>query len=78
MGKPICSKTQLDSCYQALEKRLRREDNELCRVAILAWMGFTAEKFGSLLHKHFKELLPHMLVLANVRTEEDSCRLLRS
>jgi hypothetical protein len=65
MGKPICSKTkqQLDSCYQALEKRLRREDNELCRVAILAWMGFTAEKFGGLLHKHFRELLPHMLGL---------------
>jgi hypothetical protein len=65
MGKPICSKNkqQLDRCYQALERRLRREDNELCRVAILAWMGFAAEKFGGLLHKHFKELLPYMLGL---------------
>jgi hypothetical protein len=63
--EPICSKTkqQLDRCYHALERRLRREDNELCRVAILAWMGFVARKFGGLLYKHYKELLPYMLGL---------------
>ncbi len=65
MGKPICSKTkqQLDLCYQALERRLRREDGELCRIAIIAWMDFVARKFGGLLYKQFKELLPHMLGL---------------
>jgi hypothetical protein len=50
-------------CYSALEKRLRREDNELCRVAILAWMDFVAEKFGGLLHKQFRRLLPYALGL---------------
>ncbi len=63
--EPICSKTklQLDSCYNALEKRLRHEKNELCRIAILAWMNFTAKRFGGMLYKQFRELLPYALGL---------------
>jgi hypothetical protein len=61
----ICSKKrqELEKCYNALEKRLIHESNELCRVAILAWMDFTAKKFGGLLYKQFRELLPYMLRL---------------
>jgi hypothetical protein len=56
-------KKELEKCYDALEERLIREDNELCRVAILAWMNFAAKKFGGLLYKQFRELLPHALCL---------------
>jgi len=65
--EPICSKTkqQLEACYSALEKRLIRERNELCRIALIAWMQFAAEKFGGLLYKQFKQLLPDMLGLRN-------------
>jgi hypothetical protein len=61
----MCSKTkqQLDLCYDALEKRLMREKNELCRVAILAWMDFMAKKIGGLLYRQFRELLPYALGL---------------
>ncbi|MFZ8839762.1 MAG: hypothetical protein ACO2PM_12820 [Pyrobaculum sp.] len=63
--EPICSKTkqQLDHCYNILEKRLLREKNELCRIAVLAWMDFVAKRFGGLLYKQFKELLPYALGL---------------
>jgi hypothetical protein len=63
--EPVCKKKkqELEKCYNALEKRLRREENELCRVAILAWMGFVAKKFGGLLYKQFRELLPYALGL---------------
>ena len=39
------------------------EKNDLCRVGILAWMDFAAKKFGGLLYKQFRELLPYMLGL---------------
>jgi hypothetical protein len=61
--EPICSKSKqkLEKCYNALEKQLMREKSELCRIAILAWMEFVAKKFGGLLYKQFKELLPYAL-----------------
>jgi hypothetical protein len=63
--EPVCSKKkwQLDKCYQALEKMLLREKNELCRIAVSAWMEFVAKKFGGLLYKQFRELLPYALGL---------------
>ncbi len=63
--EPICKKKkhELEKCYNALEKRLRYEENELCRVATLAWMDIVAKKFGGLLYKQFRELLPYMLGL---------------
>ena len=63
----ICSKKkqELEKCYYALEKQLRRENNELCRIAIIAFMEFTAKRFGGLLYKQFRQLLPDMLGLRN-------------
>jgi hypothetical protein len=65
--EPICSKKkqELEACYSALERRLMSERNELCRIALIAWMQFAAEKFGGLLYKQFKQLLPDMLGLRN-------------
>jgi len=65
--EPVCSKNKrkLEACYFALEKRLRAEKNDLCRIAIIAWMYFTAKKFGGLLYKQFMQLLPYMLGLKN-------------
>jgi hypothetical protein len=61
----ICSKSKqkLERCYNALEKQLMREKNDLCRIAILAWMDFAAKKFSGLLYKQFRELLPYALGL---------------
>jgi len=63
--EPICSKSKqkLERCYNALEKQLMREKNDFCRIAILAWMNFAAKKFGGLLYKQFRELLPYALGL---------------
>jgi hypothetical protein len=65
--EPICSKDKrrLEACYFALERRLRSERNDLCRIAIVAWMYFTAKRFGGLLYKQFMQLLPYMLELKN-------------
>jgi len=65
--EPICSKKkqELETCYKALEKRLMREENELCRIALIAWMQFATKKFGGLLYKQFKQLMPDMLGLRN-------------
>jgi hypothetical protein len=46
-----------------LEKRLLREKNELCRIAVLAWMDIVAKRFGGLLYRQFKGLLPYALGL---------------
>jgi len=61
----MCSKKkrELEKCYNALERRLIHESDELCRVAILAWMDIVAKKFGGLLYKQFRELLPYALGL---------------
>ncbi len=63
--EPICKKKkhELEKCYNTLERRLIREKNELCRIATLAWMNFVAKRFGGLLYKQFRELLPYMLGL---------------
>jgi len=61
--EPSKSKQKLERCYNALEKQLMRERKDLCRIAILAWMHIVAKKFGGLLYKQFRELLPYMLGL---------------
>jgi hypothetical protein len=53
----------LESCFRELEARLVREERELCRVALLAWMDFVARAHGGELYRQFRELLPAALGL---------------
>jgi hypothetical protein len=53
----------LETCFRELETRLRREGDELCRVALLGWMDFVARAHGGELYRQFKELLPDALGL---------------
>jgi hypothetical protein len=53
----------LETCFRELATRLRREEDELCRVALLGWMDFVARAHGGELYRQFKELLPDALGL---------------
>jgi hypothetical protein len=53
----------LESCFRELEARLRREEREPCRLALLGWMDFVARAHGGELYRQFRELLPGALGL---------------
>ena len=53
----------LESCLRELEARLRREEREPCRLALLGWMDFMARAHGGELYRQFRELLPEALGL---------------
>jgi hypothetical protein len=53
----------LETCFRELATRLRREEDELCRVALLGWMDFVARAHGGELYRQFRELLPDALGL---------------
>ncbi|MFZ8837354.1 MAG: hypothetical protein ACO2PM_00150 [Pyrobaculum sp.] len=53
----------LETCFRELATRLRREEDELCRVALLGWMDFVARTHGGELYRQFRELLPDALGL---------------
>jgi len=53
----------LESCFRELEARLRREEREPCRLALLGWMDFVARAHGGELYRQFRELLPEALGL---------------
>ncbi len=69
--EPICKKKkqELEKCYDALEKRLRYEENELCRVATLAWMNIVAKKFGGRSAGHETGRLIRRPALRKLRAE---------
>ena len=60
---PLLRQELLEPCFRELKTRLRREEDELCRVALLGWMDFVARAHGGELHRQFKELLPDALGL---------------
>ncbi len=55
---PLLRQVLLEPCFRELKTRLRREEDELCRVALLGWMDFAARAHGGELYRQFKELLP--------------------
>jgi len=59
----LLDKGLLESCFMELEARLRREEREPCRLALLGWMDFVARAHGGELYRQFRELLPEALGL---------------
>jgi len=56
----------LETCFDALVRRLMKEDRDLCRIELLAWFDRVARKHRrryKLLYRQFRELLPHALGL---------------
>jgi hypothetical protein len=56
----------LEMCFDALVKRLMKEDRDLCRIELLAWfdrLAWRHRRRHKLLYRQFRELLPYALGL---------------
>jgi len=56
----------LETCFDALVRRLTKEDRDLCRIELLAWFDRLARRHRrrhKLLYRQFRELLPYALGL---------------